>query len=268
MSDIDEKALKPKAEEEVSLPTTPVEETKATEEVIEPEVESAEETKEEVTETEKENTNKGYSNRVRELNTKANEAEEKAKSLEEKLTELTEQGSSRSQTSNRGIGDFTPSPQEPIFKPGEEIDPAEFERRMAVRDQRILQQATAGSELRSRQNEARSRIKTEAGEAIRRHPELNPDDDNYNQELSDTVTEAVWAMVKSNPYSASVNKMVDKLMKPYKGAVTKAVGKQTKEMAKQASQGAIKPTSVRKEDKSAEDKSLKELEKDLGILQA
>ena len=133
MSDIDEKALKPKAEEEVSLPTTPVEETKATEEVIEPEVESAEETKEEVTETEKENTNKGYSNRVRELNTKANEAEEKAKSLEEKLTELTEQGSSRSQTSNRGIGDFTPSPQEPIFKPGEEIDPAEFERRMAVR---------------------------------------------------------------------------------------------------------------------------------------
>jgi len=261
----DKKALTEKAEEEVSLPTSPVEEPKATEEVKEPEAPEVSEAKEEVAETEKEKTKKGYSKRVRQLNTKAKEAEAKVQSLEEKLTELTDQARSSVQTAP-AIDVPTQSPAEPIFKPGEEIDTVEFEKRMKTRDEKILKQATAAGELRSRQSEAISRIKTESSEALRRHPELDPKSDSFNRELSDSITAGVEAMVKANPYSASVNKFVDKLMKPYKGAVTKAVGKQTEELAKQASQGAIKPTSVRKVDKSAVEKTIAELEEELGII--
>jgi len=57
-------------------------------------------------------------------------------------------------------------------------------------------------------------------------------------------------------------------MKPYKGAVTKAVGEQKEELAKQASQGAIKPTSVRKQDKSSKEKTIEELESELGVVQS
>lgn len=264
MSDEDKQETLTKAEEEVSLSESSIDEPKATEEVIETE----EASEVEATETEQEETKKGYSNRVRELNTRAKEAEAKAKSLEEKLTELTDQARSQVQTPNFGTDVSQSSQEEPIFKPGEEIDTVEFEKRMNARDARIIQQATSRSDLMSKQNEAINRIKTESGEAVRKYPELDPDNENFNEDLSDTVTEAVEALVKSSPYTASVTKFVDKLMKPYQGAVTKEVGKQTEELAKQASQGAIKPTNVRQKDRSPEEMTIAELEAELGIVQS
>src|SRR5690606_19136586 len=113
-----------------------------------------------------------------------------------------------------------------------------------------------------------TRINSEASEIMREYPELNPDSDQFNRELSESITEAVEAQIRLNPYSASVKQIVGKLMKPLKGAVTKEVGKASDTMAKQVSQAALRPTSVRKGEKPAEEKTIAELEAELGIVQS
>jgi hypothetical protein len=55
-------------------------------------------------------------------------------------------------------------------------------------------------------------------------------------------------------------------MKPYKAAITREVGQATENIAKQVSETALRPTSVRKPEKAAGDKTLAELEQELGIV--
>ena len=230
-----------------------------TEEVEQPEVKATAETEGEATET-VESKKKGYEARVRELNTRAKTAEAKAQSLADKLAELT----SGSTTGELQIPQY--NPQEPLIAAGEEIDVNELNKRQSEREAKILQQMRAEAELGRKQSEAIGRINNEALDAVRKYPELDPDSDSYNSELSETVTEAVEAYVKANPYSASVIKFVDKLMKPYKGAVTKEVGEASENLAKQVSQSALKPTSIRKVEKMAQEKTIEELEQELGIV--
>jgi hypothetical protein len=205
---------------------------------------------------------KGAQARIRELNQKAKLAEERARSLEERLAEVTKpvgfQGTQ--------IPQF--NPQEPIVADGEEISVAELNKRIAAREQSILSQADARAELRQRQSEAVSRINNEAGEVVRNYPELDPDSEDFNKELSDSITEATEAYIRSNPYSASVKTFVAKLMKPYKGAVTREAGQVRENIAKQASQTALRPTSVSKQEKTAGEKSIAELEQELGLVQS
>lgn len=251
------------SEDDVAVDTTPVSE-EASGEAIESEspTESAEEVAPEGSEEETEDTQKkGYSQRVRELNARAKAAEERAKSLEERVANLT-----RTQdvpVANQQI-DAT---IEPLIKPGEEIDALELDKRLQEREKRIIARADAVSLLRSKQAEAVSRINTEASEAMRAYPELDPDSDIFNKELSDTVTEAVENHIKADPYNASVKKFVSRMMKPYQGAVTREVGKTTEALAKQVSESALRPTNVRKPEKTASEKTIKELEQELGIVQ-
>lgn len=139
---------------------------------------------------------------------------------------------------------------------------------MAAREQRIISQADARAELKVRQSEAISRINSEANQALKIYPQLDPETEDFNQELSDAVTEATEAYIKQNPYSASPLSFIGKMMKPYQGAVTKEVGKATENIAKQVSQAALRPTSVRKVEKTAGEKSIAELESELGIVQS
>lgn len=252
------KALNETAEVENSPDATPTAEEKATEEVT-TESPAGEE---EVTETE-ESPKKGYQARVRELNAKAKAAEEKAQSLEERIAELT---SSVEPIKEPEAAPY--NPQEPLIAPGEEIDVNELNKRQSEREQRILQQTQAQVELGRKQSEAVNRINTEANEVIRTYPELDPDNDAFDKDLSDAITEAVENGIKASPYSASVKQIVAKLMKPYRGAVTKEVGKATENIAKQVSETALRPTSIRKEEKPAHEKTIRELEEELGIVQA
>jgi len=251
--------------DETATEESPTQEQTA-EEVEQPEVEVTAETEGEATET-VESKKKGYEARVRELNAKANaeaearvKAEAKAQSLAEKLAELT----SGSTTGDFQIPQY--NPQEPLIAAGEEIDVNELNKRQSEREAKILQQMRAEAELGRKQSEAIGRINNEALDSVRKYPELDPDSDSYNSELSETITEAVEAYVKANPYSASVLKFVDKLMKPYKGAVTKEVGEASENLAKQVSQSALKPTSIRKVEKMAQEKTIEELEQELGIV--
>jgi flagellar biosynthesis chaperone FliJ len=196
---------------------------------------------------------KGAQSRIKELNSEV-------KSLKEKLAEL---------TSPVGLQtDYQPqfNPTEPIVADGEEISVQELNQRIAQRDQRLLQQASANSELRIKQTEAVNRINSEAINVVRKYPQLDPENENFDQELSDSITEATEAYVKSAPYSASVSQFVDKLMKPYTRAVEKEVGKATANIAKQVTEAALRPTSIQKGEKTANELSIAELEAKLGVV--
>lgn len=231
------------------------------EENIQVESPTTEQTTGEVTEPAGEDTEtvgKGASQRIRELNRRTKTAEAKAQSLEEKIAELTSSEETESV-------DTQFNPQEPIVKDGEEIDGNELNRRISDRDNRLLQTAEARFELKSKQNEAINRHRNETAEVLRDYPQLDPKSPEFDKELSETVTEAVEAKLKANPYNASVKGFVDKLMVPFNRAVAKAEGQVTENIAKQVSETALRPTSVRKSEKTAGDKTIAELEADLGI---
>jgi hypothetical protein len=235
-----------KQEVVVETTETPSVEENPTEEVVTGESTEASETPTETNET-GESTSKGANQRIRELNAKAKAAEEKAQSLAQRLEELT--------GSNEPMG----QPYTPSVEPGSEISSEQYE-------QDVMRAADGLVNLRLKQQEAISRIKSESVEAVRKYPELDPDSEDFNKELSDTVFDATEAFISKSPYSASVGKFVDRLMKPYQRAVTKEVGKATENLAKQVSQAALKPTQVRSEVKSDKDKTIAELEAELGTV--
>lgn len=238
--------------EEVNVDTTPVSE--ATEDVeMEPTEPTGEEGEIETETGEQPELKKGYSARVRELNQKAKQAEEKAFLAEEKVKSLSEK-----------IAELTgglPEPENyiPQVTPGTEISPDDY-RNDVVK--------TAGTivNLRMKQQEALHKIQTSTEKTVAKYPELDPDSPDYDKELSQSVTEAVEAHVKMNPYTSNVEGFVDRLMKPYKRAVTKEVGQAGEKLAKQVSQTATRPTNLKSNEKTAEDKSIEELEKELGIV--
>lgn len=246
--------------EDKALDTTPVAEQnisgKVDESVAETKPTGKVEVKEKSAETE-EGSKKGFSQRVQELNTKtkeaevrAKEAETKAQSLAEKLGELT--GSDEPQP-DRGQ-------YQPQVEPGTEVSPDQYK-------QDVMRTADSLVQIRIKQQDAVNRINNEANDVVREYSQLDPNSKEFDRELSDSVTAAVEAHVKADPYKASVGNLVAKLMKPYNRAVAKQVGKVTENIAKQVSETATRPTSVASSEKKFEELSLKDMEKKLGTVQ-
>ena len=234
---------------EEGLPVEPSTTEQPTEEVKELEAEVA--TEEERTETETAESNKGANQRIRELNQRTKVAEEKAQSLADRLAEIT-----------NPIGFQGQEPQyNPQVEAGQEISLEQYQ-------SDVLRTADARVELKIQQNNAVNRIQNESLDVVRKYSQLDPENDNFDKELSETITEATENFVRKNPYTASVSKYVDKLMKPYLGSVAREVGKVTENIARQVSETALRPTSIHKGEKSANEKSIAELEQELGIVQA
>ena len=275
MKDDLKKGVKPKGGEEAATAATPAEETKAPAEVepAEPETKEPSEVEEEVSTTETEEGSslqkKGASQRIRELNAKANaaaaeaaEAKLEAKSLADRLAEIT-----GSLGPPAGIPPVPQQPQEvqPLIAPGEEIDAIELEKRMRARDERVLQQARAEMAFLDNVNKVTQKIDRQAREIVDTYPQLREGSTEYNKELTNIIFEASEAYVKSNP-SGDLKGFVGKLMKPYQQALTKEVGEQIETLAKQASQQAVRPTSVAKGEKPFHELSIEEMEKKLGVV--
>lgn len=257
-----------KIEEEVQLPEEPSTSEETTEEVEEPQEDVATESEE--TETETAESKKGYSQRVRELNAKAKAAEQKAAEAEARAQSLAERLAGI--TEPIGNQDFSSPTYDPNVQDGDQITPERYQGDVA-------QAANTIVEWKLKQERAVNRIDKEANEAIRKYPELDPDNkETFNKELSDAVTAAVekeavivtydrsGRPIKTVNINANIGGMVDTLMKPYKAAVAREVGQATGNIAKQVSETALRPTSVRKQEKAAEDKTLAELEEELGIV--
>lgn len=229
------------------LPAESSTENQTTEEVKEPVSEVATEDTGDQDQTAE--SNKGANQRIRELVRENKEL--KAKSLAESLAEVT-----------NPQGFLGTQPQyNPQYKEGQEISQEQYQGD-------VTRVARAEVQLQIAQNNAVNRLNNEALNVVRKYGQLDPESPNFDKELSETVTEATEAMVRQNPYSASVEKFVDRLMKPYLGSVAKEVGKVTEKITKQVSETALRPTSIRTVEKSAKDKTIAELEAELGIVQA
>jgi hypothetical protein len=228
-------------EEEAQLPVeSATTETKPVEEKVEQPEKEPEPTTEEVPK-------KSAEGRIRELASKVKEEKEKSESLAEKLKALTSQVDSAPQAQ------YTPQ-----VEAGQEVSTDQYKTD-------VLRTADSLVNLRLQQERVVNRINQEAQELMAEHPELNPDSDGFNKELSDSVTEAAIAYAKSNP-TQSMKTFVNKLIAPYKRAVTKEVAEQSETLAKQASEGALRPTNIKQTDKQFKDLSIEEMEKKLGIV--
>lgn len=226
---------------------------------VTPDVEETPETQETPPEESEESTKKGYSNRVRELNQRTKEAEAKAESLQEKLAEL---------TAKVKPGESVPNfePLTPLVNPGEEITVDELNKRQVEREKELMKRAAEISGLQAKQISTVERINREAKESITKHPELDPNSQDFDRELSETLTEAAEAYVRANP-DKSLADFVDKQMKLHKRAVSKEEKAEKEEIAKQSSESAVRPTPAKTEEKKFEDLSIDEMEKRLGFFQ-
>lgn len=195
---------------------------------------------------------KGAENRIRELAAEKNEYKSRAEKAEEKLSSLSQQ-----------VGDYTDLlgtgvPYQPSqYAEGSELSPEQYQGD-------VLRAAEAIVDLKIQRQKHLDRISSESQLAEQAYPQLNPDDrESYDSELSESVTEATMAFIRNNP-TGSVKKFVDGLMKPYMRSVQKEVGAQSENLAKQVSQGALRPTSSIRDEKRFEELSIAEMEKKLG----
>jgi len=244
-----------------TVDTTPVPEAAPTEGVIPEGAEVEPEAAEGEAEPDKVPSKKGENQRVRQLVKERNTEREKSQSLTEKLEKLT--GTTEAQP----MAEYQPEvAQKPIVSPGEEIDANELERRIQAREANTLRKADALAILRNKQSTAINRINKEASDSMTSYPELDPESDSFDEELSESVTEATAAYVKSDPYNASVKDFVGRMMRPYKRAVTREVGEATENLAKQVSEAALRPTATKPKEKSVDEKTMDELEEELGVV--
>lgn len=233
----DNQALNPAAEETAQTESPTVEQTADSEEVSvsEPVLPK-----------------KGAQSRIRELNSENH-------SLKERIAQLTTQAPDvpqlpyQSQTVNK-----------PLVGADESIDGAELERRMVEREQRVLQQANQMADLRVRQATAIERINRETAEVVTQFKELDPESDSFDPELNDAIYESVEAKIKSDP-TASVKDFVKKQMKLYKREALREEAQTKAVIAKQAAQGAIRPSQQKPADtQKFSDLSIEEMRGKLG----
>jgi hypothetical protein len=240
MDNQEEVALPQVEGEETPETTTPVVEEKTAEETPETTTEGAPEEEVAEVETEPKAPKKGANARIGEL-------VGEVKSLKQRLAEVTAPGVSTPPMSNQAINLDA------------EVTPEQYR-------QHVLQTAGQMVDLKMKQSEAISRIDKESSEVMRAYPQLDPDSDSFDKELSETVSEAIEAQVRLNPYSASVKKFADKLMKPFNKAVSNGVAQEKETITKQVSQSALRPTAIRTPEKKTEEMSIAELEAKLGIV--
>lgn len=245
--------------EEVESPTTETNDIEVQQEETPASESESEETIEQPTKEVDQLPKKGAESRIRELNSNLKKERAEKESLARKIQELT--GSVEPQ----GYQPNGYDPNKPLIAPGEEVTQEELQRRVAQRDEWLLQRANNMARFEIAKKETLDRVNRESEESIKAYPQLDPDSDSFDDELSESISQATLAYVRTNP-TGSVKKFVDGLMKPYMRSLDKSVASQQTEIVKQASQTAMRPNSVTSTDKKVEDMSTEELEKKLGVV--
>lgn len=189
---------------------------------------------------------KGAQSRIREL---AGEN----RSLKDRIAEL---------TSPVGLGGsqlpYTPQNQ-PVVSDDGSIDAQEFKRQVLIEAHQLVN-------FETQRAAAVERINRESAEVVQKFPELDPESDHFDKDLSDAIYEAVEAKVKSDPTS-SVKDFVSKQMRMFKREAQREEAQTAAEITKQAAQSAIRPTQNKPVDTKFEDLSLEEMRQKLGYAQ-
>lgn len=236
--------------EVVESPTTEQKTVQPTEETkVEP-AENAEETQETKVKEEGQKVTepKPVEKRIHKLVAERDREREEKESLAKQVEELTTQLS----------GGQATMPYQPTIEPGAEVTQDQYKADVVRTAQSIAQLEVA-------KERAIERINKEALESMNDHPELNPKHELFDKELSDTITDSVRAQIQMNP-TASVKKLVNQMMKPYRRAVDKKVAENQETIVRQASETAMRPSQVKTVEKPFEELSEQEMESKLGIV--
>lgn len=188
----------------------------------------------------RENNRKTADSRIRELVAEKKEAVAKAESLAEQVKKFT-------------------APQPQTYQPTQSDDNSE------VTLEEVMRRQDALIQIRLAQQENIHRVQNEASEAIKSHPELDPDSDSFDSELSEAISKATLSHIQANP-TAPVKEYVNSLMKPYKRAVEKEAQGRADALTKQTSQQAMRPTQVQSQEKPFSELSLEEMRAKLGVV--
>jgi len=219
--------------------SSPVEE-KATLESEESQSSEADQPESEETESEDgEKRETGASKRIRGLVKEKKQLQDQVESLSSKIEEFTN-GLNRFESSTPPSGDG--------------------ERELTLDDLRAL------TRMEIEKEKAINRINSEAKEAVAAYPQLDPQSDKFDPDLNESVTTAVYHAVMGNP-NTSVTALVAKMMKPFTKSVESAVASEKSNLAKQAAESAMRPSShVEKTEKSVEDMSIEEIKEKYGVV--
>jgi hypothetical protein len=242
--DEEQKTVNPSGEENIA-PVSSTEETKTPE--VKEEPAQPEQTEKPADETKTEGGKKlsGAEKRIHTLVDERDKERQKAQDLEQKLTELTS-------------GVETPARNIPQYQPAEGASQG-GERELTLDDLRAI------ARLEVEKERTVNRINTQAIEAIKLNPELDKKSDQFDSEINEAVTTAVWLEIQKDP-SKDVLKLTEKYMRPYRKAAEKAVGAEKEELTRQVNDEALHPNVIKPVDKKFEDKSIKEMEEELGVV--
>lgn len=234
--------------EVVESPPTEQKTVQPTEEAkVEP-AENANETK--VTEVKEEGqkvTEKPVERRIHKLVEERNRERDEKESLAKQVEDLTTQLS----------GGQAITQYQPTIEPGAEVTQDQYKEDVVRTAQSIAQLEVAKERLIEK-------INKEALESMSENPELNPQHELFDKELSDTITDSVRAQIQINP-NASVKTFVSRLMKPYRRSVEKKVAENQETIVRQASETAMRPSQVKTVEKSFSEFSEEEMEERLGV---
>jgi hypothetical protein len=239
--DDQQEALNQGGEETAPIATPAVEEQTG----VEPTESQAEPTGEAEAQVE-ETSKKGANARIRELSAEKKQIATERDTLAQKVEQL--------EAISRGLDDNQFNA--PTIQPGQEITPEQYEAT-------VQQKARAAAFLEIKRHETINNLKQGLKEGILENPELQPGSDVFDPELSDSISEDEENFIKVNPLG-DVKKFISKKMKPFRKAQELSAGEASREVAKQSSERATRPTAHQGGEKPFESLSLEEMEQQLG----
>lgn len=163
--------------------------------------------------------------------------------------------------------DFSQEQQDMLdVNPGEELTVEEYKKRLQQAEERGASRAQSLVQLEMARQRRLDQIDRDIHKVEDDFPQLNPDSDDYDPDLSKAVTKALKQMV-NNDINTDVYKEVEGFMKPYQRARKSISAEEKKEAAKQIAESASRPSSPSVPKSGQEGKKTwKDIEKEVGIV--
>jgi hypothetical protein len=196
---------------------------------------------------------KSAQGRIKQLNSELKEERKKASQLEEKINSILKENEDNPFSP---VNMPMPSPNRArLSQPNEngEITYEDYQRDVQENARTAVQAVLS-----------QQRMREEVYDIVRNTPELDPNSDQFDPDLSEAITDAVEAKHRLSS-NFSVKETVSKLLKPYRRAAEKAVDGESRNLATQVATAAVRPgPSPALEEKRFEDLSVEEMEAKLG----
>lgn len=188
--------------------------------------------------------------RIHELSSQLREAREQAKP-----------------TQGEGNGDALDGIKLPDFTGRESVTPEEINKSILDVARQIVdkrfEQHDAAQAVDQKVESTLAQMDSDAEQAIKDYAVLDPNSEEFNQDLSDDIFEDFYDKVRLNP-ELRLNQFVEKKMQLYGHAKKEGAVEAAKNLSTRQSSGALRPGASRK-DKAPEDMTIAELEQNFSV---